>query len=229
MSSNKNKETEYQIDRFGEIQEIEDFDAPQKQKVDGALDPLGLMWSPSSWRKSKLRSFEFLQRMSKKQNSVMPKTMLVAEENAKKLLELWRSQDCTASDIEDFLKLNPVDTAWYLVAIFDNFEMNGIAKGVKTVRTGIAKGGAKAKSEKGKKGIAMNKIKKLWLEELEKPVKTFKSKSHFAAVMQYRFLDTTAELLEDRKKPILKSAKQIAENCTQWEDAKNSENFGRAA
>jgi hypothetical protein len=229
MSSNKNKETEYQFDHHGELQEIEDFDAPQKRRVDGVLDLLGLSWSPSSWRKSKLRSFDFLQRMSKKQNSVIPNRMQEAEENAKKLLELWRSQDCTASDIEDFLKINPVDTAWYLVAIFDNFEMNGIAKGVKTVRTGIAKGGAKAKSEKSKKGIAMNKIKKLWLEELERPVETRKTKSHFAVVMQYRFLDTTAELLEDRKKPILKSTKQIAENCTKWENARNAENSGRAA
>lgn len=169
MSSNKNKETEYQFDQHGELQEVEAFDALQKRKVDGVLDLLALSWSPSSWRKSKLRSFEFLQRMSKKQNSLLPKRMQTAEENAKKLLELWRSQDCTASDIEDFLKINPVDTAWYLVAIFDNFEMLGIERGTAREQKKVTE----KSREKGKlmqakraesdgKQIAKRAIKNFW-------------------------------------------------------------------
>ncbi|MEQ1536131.1 MAG: hypothetical protein ABL923_09660 [Burkholderiaceae bacterium] len=213
MSSNKNKETEYQIDRFGEIYETEDFDAPQKHRVDGALDPLGLMWSPSSWRKSKLRSFEFLQRMSKKQNSIMPKRMQVAEENTKKLLELWRSQDCTASDIEDFLKMNPVDTAWYLVAIFDNFEMLGIERGTaheqkKATNKSREKGKLMQakRAESDEKQVAKRAIKKIW--------DTWKANPH-----DYEFKSNT-----DFAKKILDefhyelAVKVITGWCTDWKN-----------
>lgn len=212
------------------------LDDSKSHTIGGVFDPQISVWSAAIWRRRKSRDYAFMERMGKP-ISLRAQKMIADEVNAKKLTDLWLSKSCRASDVENFLKSSPIDSAEYLIAILDHFEMTAITKGMvegaergrTAVRTSIAKGGAKAKSEKSKKGIAMNKIKNEWLKELEKPVETRKSKSHFAAVMQYRFLDTTAELLEDRRKPILKSAKQIAENCTKWENARNSENFGRAA
>jgi hypothetical protein len=209
--------------------DIDDYFTEKNRLIDGVFDHQNDSLSAVEWRRRKLADYASLLQMGKLQTSLRAKKMFESDNIAKELVELWCSKYCHASDIENYLKKNPVDSAQYLIAILDHFERNGISKGVKTVRTGIAKGGAKAKSEKSKKGITMNKIKKLWLEELERPVETRKTKSHFAVVMQYRFLDTTAELLEDRKKPILKSSKQIAENCTKWENARNAENSGRAA
>ncbi|MDO8769508.1 MAG: hypothetical protein Q7K57_12555 [Burkholderiaceae bacterium] len=247
MSKTKAPQVTEQLENLDSIEEFNEYEMSDEEidayfedskshTINGVFDNQNSIWSAVTWRRRKLSDDAFRQRMGRP-ISLSSQKMLIGENSAKKLAELWCKKNCRASDIENFLKNNPVDSAQYLIAILDHFETNGISKGVvegekrgaNAVRIGIASGGGKANSEKSKKGIVMNRIKKLWLEELERPVKTRKTKSHFAVVMQYRFLDTTAELLEDRKKPILKSAKQIAENCTKWENARDSENSGRAA
>lgn len=179
------------------------FENSNSHTIGDVFDPQNSIWSAAVWRRRKLNDYAFMERMGKPPTSLSAKKMLAGDSNAKKLVELWSSANCRASDVENFLKNNPVDSAQYLIAILDYFEMNGISKGVKAVRTGIAIGGAKAKSEKSKKGIAMNNVKIHWIEWQLNPSR-FKFKTHFASAMLTRY-------------PILKSQKQITENCTAWE------------
>jgi hypothetical protein len=203
--------------------DIDDYFTEKNRLIDGVFDHQNDSLSAVEWRRRKLADYAFLLQRGKLQNSLRAKKMFESDNTAKELVELWCSKYCHASDIENYLKKNPIDSAQYLIAILDHFEMNGISKGVKTVRTGIAKSGAKAKSEKSKKGVAMNKAKEHFFEWQKTPSQfKYTSYFHFASVMQKRFLDADGE-------PILASPKQISENCKDWKNEMNTENFSRAA
>lgn len=167
------------------------------------------------WHLRKLNDISFFRKMKKAPTS-FGEEYLLANENAKKLANMWTNESPSTADIEKFLIEHPINNIWYLISIFVQLEKSGIERGElieikkeKKRKFIQRRNGGLGLSEVNPKSQAMKKIKDEWRHWQE-----LGGKGTNVAFAE-RMKDIYGENV---------TIKNITDNCTKWKNEKVLQN-----